>query len=357
MYIYMGMFFNSQQDVPDFGSIAMYYVGTKDLGYVEEGHKRFRKYTFQSTDLNKLSLITNAIDGSEAFAVDTGTTYVLYDGQWSIKSSDLTPAKMAEILGDITSIDYQVVAALPTTGIKSTIYLVKHSHGEDDIYDEYIWVNGIYEKIGNTDVDLRNYIQKVLNANNKVSKFDSNGNLVSTGYELNKTVPADAVFTDTTYTLTQDQLDGHKMTFTPSNGNATIITIPDNNTTYEDATQSVHGLMSASDKTKLDGITISNYIPIVTGETGEVPKFKSDGTLESTGFILGKTVPSNAVFTDTTYNNATTLSAGLMSANDKTKIDNLDNTYLKKTDLVTLTEQSYEALQEKTAPYYFIIEE
>ena len=254
MYIYMGMFFNSQQDVPDFGSIAMYYVGTKDLGYVEEGHKRFRKYTFQSTDLNKLSLITNAIDGSEAFAVDTGTTYVLYDGQWSIKSSELTPAKMAEILGDITSIDYQVVTVLPYTGIKGTIYLVNHSHGENDIYDEYIWINGGYEKIGNTDVDLRNYIQKVLNANNKVPKFDSNGNLISTGYELNKTVPADAVFTDTT------------------------------------------------------------------------------------------------------YNNATTSAAGLMSASDKTKIDNLDNIYLKKTDLVPLTEQEYEDLDEKTAPYYFIIE-
>ena len=119
-----------------------------------------------------------------------------------------------------------MVAALPATGIKGTIYLVNHSHGEDDIYDEYIWVNGIYEKIGNTDVDLRNYIQKVLGANNKVSKFDSNGNLVSTGYELNKTVPADAVFTDTT---------------------------------YEDATQSVHGLMSVSDKTKLDEININNY--------------------------------------------------------------------------------------------------
>ena len=258
MYIYMGMFFNSQQDVPDFGSIAMYYVGTKDLGYVEEGHKRFRKYTFQSTDLNKLSLITNAIDGSEAFAVDTGTTYVLYDGQWSIKSSKLTPEKMAEILGDITSIDYQVVAVLPTTGIKGTIYLVNHSHGEDDIYDEYIWVNGIYEKIGNTDVDLRNYIQKVLGANNKVSKFDSNGNLVSTGYELNKTVPANAVFTDTTYTLAQSQIDGHQITFTPSTGAATTITTVD--TTYNAATQSVAGLMSASDKTKLDGITISDYL-------------------------------------------------------------------------------------------------
>ena len=259
MYIYMGMFFNSQQDVPDFGSIAMYFVGTKDLGYVEEGHKRFRKYTFQSTDLSKLSLITNAIDGSEAFAVDTGTTYVLYDGQWSIKSSELTSTKIAEILGDITSIDYQVVEILPNMGIKGTIYLVSHNYGENNIYDEYIWVNNTFEKIGSTNVDLSGYIQKVLNANNKVPKFDSNGNLVSTGYELNKTVPADAIFTDTTYTLTQDQLDGHKMTFTPSNGNATIITIPDNNTTYEDATQSVHGLMSTTDKTKLDGININNY--------------------------------------------------------------------------------------------------
>ena len=200
MYIYMGMFFNSPQDVPDFGSITMYFVGTKELGYVEEGHKRFRKYAFQSTDLNKLSLITNALDGSEAFAVDTGITYVLYNGQWSIKSSELAPAKMEEILEDITSIDYQVVTVLPDTGIKGTIYLVNHSHGENDIYDEYIWINGAYEKIGNTDIDLRNYIQKVLNANNKVPKFDSNGNLVSTGYELNKTVPADAVFSDTQVT-------------------------------------------------------------------------------------------------------------------------------------------------------------
>lgn len=259
MYVYMGMFFNSPQDVPDFGSITMYFVGTKELGYVEEGHKRFRKYAFQSTDLSKLSLITNAIDGSEAFAVDTGTTYVLYDGQWSVKSSELTPTKMAEILGDITSIDYQVVAVLPNTGIKGTIYLVNHNHGEDDIYDEYIWVNGGYEKIGNTDVNLRNYIQKILNANNKIPKFDSNGNLVSTGFELGTNVPSNAIFTDTIYTLTQDQTDGHKITFTPSAGNATTITIPDNDTTYEDATQSVHGLMSTSDKTKLDGININNY--------------------------------------------------------------------------------------------------
>jgi len=38
--------------------------------------------------------------------------------------------------------------------------------------------------------------------------------------------------TNTTYTLTQDSTDGHKITLTPSSGSATTITIPDNNTTY-----------------------------------------------------------------------------------------------------------------------------
>ena len=227
MYIYMGMSFNSQMDVPDFGSITMNFVGTKELGYVEEGYKRFRKYTFQSTDFSKLALITNALDGSEAFAVDTGTTYVLYNKVWYEKTVGVTSSDIAKILGDITSIDYQIVSILPITGIKGTIYLVSHNHSLNDIYDEYIWTNDTYEKIGNTDIDLNGYIPIVTGANNKVPKFNSQGKLTSTGFELNKTVPSDAVFTDTTYNA---------------------------------ATQMIDGLMSAKDKAKLDGIEISDYL-------------------------------------------------------------------------------------------------
>lgn len=65
-------------------------------------------------------------------------------------------------------------------------------------------------------------------------------------------------------------------------------------------------------------------IPVVAGETGEVPKFKADGTVESTGFTLGKSVPADAVFTDTTYSEATQSAAGLMSATDKTKLDGIE---------------------------------
>lgn len=45
------------------------------------------------------------------------------------------------------------------------------------------------------------------------------------------TIASSYTNTNTTYTLTQDSSDGHKITLTPSSGNATTITIPDNDTT------------------------------------------------------------------------------------------------------------------------------
>lgn len=64
-------------------------------------------------------------------------------------------------LSGISGIDIQVVESLPTTGKKGVIYLIAHAHGNGDGYDEYIWVSSknIFEKIGNTDVDLSSYLK------------------------------------------------------------------------------------------------------------------------------------------------------------------------------------------------------
>lgn len=59
---------------------------------------------------------------------------------------------------------------------------------------------------------------------------------------------------NTTYTFTQDTTDKHKFTVSGSDGTSVSITIPDNNTTYSDATASAHGLMTAAQYTKLAGI-------------------------------------------------------------------------------------------------------
>lgn len=65
-------------------------------------------------------------------------------------------------LTGITGIDIQVVQQLPTTGANGVIYLILHAHTDSgDNYDEYIWVasQSKFEKIGNTDVDLSQYVK------------------------------------------------------------------------------------------------------------------------------------------------------------------------------------------------------
>ena len=52
-----------------------------------------------------------------------------------------------------------VVAELPTTGESDKLYLVsKDDSNTTDTFDEYIWVTDKYEKVGNTSIDLSNYV-------------------------------------------------------------------------------------------------------------------------------------------------------------------------------------------------------
>ena len=105
----------------------------------------------------------------------------------------------------------------------------------------------------------------------------------------------------------------------------------DRPTHYENATQSADGLMSSTDKTKLDGIATG-----ATANTGDVvgPSSSTDAhvavfngtggkTIKDSGYTIGKSVPSDAKFTDTTYSAATQSANGLMSSADKTKLDGI----------------------------------
>ena len=93
------------------------------------------------------------------------------------------------------------------------------------------------------------------------------------------------------------------------------------------ATQSTNGLMSAADKTKLDGIAenANNYThPSYTARASGLYKV----TVEGTGHVSAATAVAKSDITalgipesDTTYSAATTSAEGLMSAADKTKLD------------------------------------
>ena len=89
---------------------------------------------------------------------------------------------IAEAIGQINSFDMAVVQALPTQDISThTIYLVPKTGETNDVYDEYVYINDAWEMVGNTQIDLSNYVQKTDYATN------SNAGIIK--------IPADAGLT------------------------------------------------------------------------------------------------------------------------------------------------------------------
>ncbi len=271
-----------------------------------------------------------------------------------------------------------------------------YSNGDTVIYGnkEFVFNNGKFVELG----DATENANAISNLTTEVNKKVNNSDLATVAksgkysdLSGTPTIPTktsqltnDSGFkttdNNTTYTLTQDASDGHKITLTPSSGTATTITIPDNNTTYSVATQSTNGLMSATDKTKLDGIAtgankttvdsalsststnpvqnkiinsaLANKVDKVDGKglstndytTTEKNKLAgiasganaythptSTGNKHipsggSSGQILRWSSDGTAVWgadNNTTYSAATTSAAGLMSADDKTKLNGI----------------------------------
>lgn len=75
------------------------------------------------------------------------------------KSADVTK-EIASAVSEVTQIDYSVVEALPSTGKKGVIYLVANSGSGNNIYDEYIYINSKFEKLGSREMDLSSYAKK-----------------------------------------------------------------------------------------------------------------------------------------------------------------------------------------------------
>ena len=77
------------------------------------------------------------------------------------KTETYTQSEVDNLIGSISTLTLLVVQTLPTQDIStSTIYLVPKSTAQtNNIYDEYIYSNNAWEFIGNTDVNLTNYVQ------------------------------------------------------------------------------------------------------------------------------------------------------------------------------------------------------
>ena len=118
----------------------------------------YQANVIETVKVNNVALVPSSKTVNITVPTDNS---VLTNGAGYQTAKDVTDA-INEAIGGLTGISFEVVETLPTRGKTGVIYLVAHSHGAGDNYDEYVWLekSESYEKIGNTDVDLSNYVTK-----------------------------------------------------------------------------------------------------------------------------------------------------------------------------------------------------
>ncbi len=213
-------------------------AGKVDKTTTVNGHELSENITITKSDVGLGSVENKALDTT--VTKDSGN----YITSGAVKTA-IDNAISGIIQFDI--VKYDSFDKLPATGKKGVIYVVEHAHSdENDSCDEYIWNTALttpaYEKIGNTDVNLSEYINTLSGTANSgvVTNISKSGNtLTVTSASLETAAPA---------------ASGTALSFIDSVSQAANGKITATKKTVSDATTTAHGLMSADDKTKLEGI-------------------------------------------------------------------------------------------------------
>lgn len=103
---------------------------------------------------NNVTTLQSGIDGVSD-ALETTQNDLNADKQ-NLANNYYTKTQINDIVSDINQFKVEFVNSLPSTGNALTIYFVPVS-GQEDAYDEYMYINGNWEQIGTTRVDLSPY--------------------------------------------------------------------------------------------------------------------------------------------------------------------------------------------------------
>lgn len=139
------------------------------------------------TDAQWSDLASRINAKADASALPTATSDLTNDSDFQTGTQVSTAISSA--ISGVTQFDYQVVASLPSEGVKGTIYLVANSGSGSDTYDEYIWApwqgQDRYEKLGST-FTLPTASNSVLGGVKVGSglSIDANGVLTATGTSM-----------------------------------------------------------------------------------------------------------------------------------------------------------------------------
>lgn len=132
------------------------YVTDEELNSALSSKQDKGNYITVETADNKYALKSEIPDVSN-FITNSVDNLINYYKKTETYSQSEIDAKIAAI----TTINFEVVAELPESGEANKIYLVPNStQGEQNVKDEYIWIEEKWELIGSTQIDLSNYYNK-----------------------------------------------------------------------------------------------------------------------------------------------------------------------------------------------------
>ena len=137
---------------------------------IGDGVKTFAELAYSNVTPTGLTeaLKTYAELASPAFTgTPTAPTASADTNNTQIATTEFVKTVIGSAMSNITQIEYQrfdTFENLPSIGVKGIIYLIPNTHGTNDSYDEYMWFESKYEKIGSTDVDLSGYQIKITGA-------------------------------------------------------------------------------------------------------------------------------------------------------------------------------------------------
>lgn len=153
-----------------------------DIQYPENGKKNVN---LKSTDLcgntrneaREVNIIQRLLEGQYISIVEDGDKATI---SADVSADYYNKYQINELMGDLDTVKFKIVSALPAVGAENVIYLVPKT-APDVGYDQYIWDAdaGMFYPIGDTDIDLSDYYTK-LQADAKFQELLSNGTGITT---------------------------------------------------------------------------------------------------------------------------------------------------------------------------------
>lgn len=146
------------------GTIRLYTSASGANGYtdIKSNASSMNTRTITLPDASGTIALTNDIPNVPSWALATNKPTYTASEVGATTSSDVS-GMISSALEDLTGFNTEIVQTLPATGVAGTFYFVTgDNNNQNDIYEEYLWINNGWEKLGNfdaTNIDLSGYLQ------------------------------------------------------------------------------------------------------------------------------------------------------------------------------------------------------